>query len=191
MEYRNILEKYPTLIAERLCLRPLTIQDAADIFEYASNPEIATYTVWYPHGTLQDSQIFVQSILDQYEKGEMAAYGIELKNEKKIIGTCGFIEYDKNHHKAELAYALSPNYWGQGIATEAAKACIRYGFEVLQLNRIEAGCHASNVQSERVMKRLGMQYEGTLRKDMFVKGIYRDTKIYAILREEYNIQKRE
>ncbi|SFD01277.1 ribosomal-protein-alanine N-acetyltransferase [Bacillus sp. 491mf] len=187
MEYGNISEKYPTLITERLCLRPLTIKDAADVFEYASNPEIGTYTVWYPHKTLQDSQIFVQSILDQYEKGEMAAYGIELKNEKKMIGTCGFIEYDKNHHKAELAYAVSPNYWGKGIATEAAKAFIRYGFETLQLNRIEARCHASNVQSERVMKRLGMQYEGMLRKDMFVKGAYRDTKIYAILREEYDI----
>ena len=191
MEYRNISEKYPTLITERLCLRPLTIDDAADIFEYASNPEIATYTVWYPHVTLQDSQIFVQSILDQYEKGEIAAYGIEKKKKKKVIGTCGFIEYDKNHYKAELAYALSPNYWGQGIATEAAKACIRYGFEILQLNRIEAGCHASNAQSERVMKRLGMQYEGTLRKDMFVKGTYRDTKVYSILREEYDIQKGE
>ncbi|MGG2065014.1 GNAT family N-acetyltransferase [Bacillus sp. S14(2024)] len=191
MKYRNISEKYPTLITERLCLRPLTIQDAADIFEYASNPEIATYTVWYPHETLQDSQIFVQSILDQYEKGEMAAYGIELKNEKRIIGTCGFIEYDKNHHKAELAYALSPNYWRRGIATEAAKACIHYGFETLQLNRIEARCHASNVQSEQVLKRLGMQYERTFRKDMFVKGAYRDTKMYAILRDEYNTQKEE
>ncbi|MEI4801837.1 GNAT family protein [Bacillus sp. NPDC077411] len=191
MEYEKIAEKYPALITERLCLRPLTIEDADDVFEYASNSEIATYTVWYPHETLQDSKMFVQSILDQYEKGEMAAYGIELKKEKKMIGTCGFIEYDKNHHKAELAYALSPNYWGQGIATEAAKACIRYGFEILQLNRIEARCHASNVQSERVMKRLGMQYEGTLRKDMFVKGAYRDTKIYSILREEYDVQKGE
>ncbi len=121
----------------------------------------------------------------------MATYGIELKNEKKIIGTCGFIDYEENHHKAELAYALSPNYWGQGFATEAAKACIRYGFERLQLNRIAAGCHASNAQSERVMKRLGMQYEGTMRKDMFVKGAYRDTKIYSILREEYDVQKGE
>ncbi|PGZ95219.1 GNAT family N-acetyltransferase [Bacillus pseudomycoides] len=191
MKYRNISEKYPTLTTERLCLRPLTIQDALDVFEYASNTKISTYTVWYPHETLQDSQIFVQSILDQYENGEMATYGIELKEEKKIIGTCGFIDYEESHHKAELAYALSPDYWGRGIATEAAKACIHYGFEVLQLNRIEAGCHASNVQSERVMKRLGMQYEGTLRKDMFVKGAYRDTKMYAILQDEYNAKTEE
>lgn len=150
MKYESISEKYPTLITERLCLRPLITEDAPGVFEYASNTEIATYTVWYPHETLQDSQIFVQSILDQYESGEMATYGIELKEEKKIIGTCGFIEYDENHHKAELAYALSPNYWRRGFATEAAKACISYGFEKLQLNRIEAGCHASNAQSERM-----------------------------------------
>ncbi|MGG0239993.1 GNAT family N-acetyltransferase [Bacillus rhizoplanae] len=189
MEYENIAEKYPTLTTERLRLRPLKIQDAADVFEYALDPEVTTYTVWYPHEKLQDSQMFIQSILHQYENEEMAAYGIELK--KKIIGTCGFIEYDKNHHKAELAYALSKNYWRQGFATEAAKAFIGYGFETLQLSRIEARCHVSNVQSEQVMKRLGMQYERTLRKDMFVKGAYRDTKIYAILREEYDIQKGE
>jgi ribosomal-protein-alanine N-acetyltransferase len=191
MEYENIAEKYPTLTTERLRLRPLTIQDAADVFEYALDPEITTYTVWYPHETLQDSQIFIQSILNQYKKEEIAAYGIELKKEKKIIGTCGFIDYDENHNKAELAYALSRNYWGRGFATEAAMEFIHYEFETLQLNRIEAGCHASNVQSERVMKRLGMQYERTLRNDMFVKGTYRDTKMYAILRDEYNTQTEE
>lgn len=52
MEYKNIAEKYPTLTTERLRLRPLTIQDAVDVFEYASDSEITTYTVWYPHEKL-------------------------------------------------------------------------------------------------------------------------------------------
>ncbi|MGG0188565.1 GNAT family N-acetyltransferase [Bacillus rhizoplanae] len=149
MEYENIAEKYSTLTTERLRLRPLKIQDAADVFEYASDPEVTTYTVWYPHEKLQDSQMFIQSILHQYENEEMAAYGIELKKKKKIIGTCGFIEYDKNHHKAELAYALSKNYWRQGFATEAAKAFIEKLARKLHLQnvqgiaqfKVEMNCH--------------------------------------------------
>lgn len=181
----NIVEKHPLLLTERLRLRPLRMDDISDVFEYASNSDIATYTVWEPHETIQDSELFVQSILNQYEREEVAAYGIEFKEERKVIGTCGFIMHDEQSHKAELAYALSPKYWGRGFAIEAAKAWVKYGFEQLNLNRIEAGCHAGNISSEKVMKRLGMQYEGTLRKDMFVKGSYRDTKVYAILKEDY------
>lgn len=183
--HNNIVEKYPVLLTERLRLRPLKLDDVSDVFEYASNPVIATYTVWEPHKTIQDSTLFVQSVLNQYEKVGMAAYGVELKAEARIIGTCGFIMYDELNHKAELAYALSPKYWGKGFALEAAEVWVQFGFEQLGLNRIEAGCHAENDSSERVMKRIGMRYEGTLRKDMFVKGAYRDTKVYAILREEY------
>lgn len=181
----NILGKDLALVTERLLLRPLKLEDVSDVFDYASNPNIATYTVWEVHETIHESEQFVKSILNQYEKTEMAAYGIELKKERKIVGTCGFITYDKHNHKAELAYALSPKYWGKGLAIEAAKAWVKYGFEELGLNRIEAGCHAGNFSSEKVMKRLGMRYEGTLRKDMFVKGKYRDTKVYAILKEDY------
>ncbi|PFA22563.1 MULTISPECIES: GNAT family N-acetyltransferase [Bacillus cereus group] len=178
--------KYPMLYTNRLILRGINISDIFDIYEYASDKEMTTYTVWNPHTTLDDTKLFVNSILNQYAQGEFAAFGMELQMEKKLIGTCGFITYDPKEHKAELAYALSRKYWGRGLATEAAQAFLEYGFTELHFNRIEAGCHTRNRQSEKVMKRLGMKYDQTIKDDLIVKGMYRDTKRYFITRDMYS-----
>ena len=87
-------------------------------------------------------------------------------------------------HTAEIAYALSRKYWGRGLATEAALAFLLW-FHELHLNSIEAGCDSENEASEKLMKRLNMEYECTIQKDMFIKGKYRDTKRYCISRERY------
>lgn len=88
-------------------------------------------------------------------------------------------------HTAEIAYALSRKYWGRGLATEAVLAFFYYGFHELHLNSIEAGCDSENEASEKLMKRVNMEYECTIQKDMFIKGKYRDTKRYCISRERY------
>ncbi|MDZ5606798.1 GNAT family protein [Bacillus pseudomycoides] len=103
-----------------------------------------------------------------------------------MIGTCGFIEYDARENKAELTYALSCKYWGRCMATETAATFLKYGFERLKLNKIEAGCHTSNEQSERVMKRLGMEYDRTIENNSFVRDTYRDTKRYFITCDIYD-----
>lgn len=65
-----------------MILRLIHIQDVPNIFEYASDVEMTKYTVWEPHKTITDTYIFVQSVLLQYEKGDVAAFGIEVKKEK-------------------------------------------------------------------------------------------------------------
>ena len=77
------------------------------------------------------------------------------------------------------------NMGGRGLATEAASAFFSYGFNELRLNSIEAGCNSENEASEKLMKRLNMEYECTIQKDLFIKGKYRDTKRYCISRERY------
>ena len=89
------------------------------------------------------------------------------------------------HARAEVGYVLSRGYWGRGIMTEAVRAVIHFGFEELHLNRIESRCIAENMASARVMEKAGMVYEGTLRGREFIKGYYRDMKVYAIRRKEY------
>ena len=80
---------------------------------------------------------------------------------------------------------LSREYWGRGLMPEALRAMIAFGFERMGLNRIEARCIAENAASARVMEKVGMTYEGTLRQREFIKGAYRDMKLYAILKSEY------
>ncbi|WJE51033.1 GNAT family N-acetyltransferase [Bacillus cereus] len=182
----NGREKYPTLYTNRLILREINISDILDIYEYASDKEMTTYIVWEPHKTLSDTKMFVNSIMNQYAQGELSAFGMEFKDEQKLIGTCGFITYDKSEHTAELAYAMSREYWGRGLATEATRAFLEYGFKELHLKRIEAGCHIENESSKKLMKRLGMKYNRIIKNDLFVKGMYRDTKRYFVTRDMYS-----
>ena len=182
-----IIEKwsYPTLYTKRLILRKMNMSDSLHIFEYASDKEMTTYTVWDAHQSLHDTYKYIEEIVCRYEKEKIAPLGIVLKKNKKLIGTCGFIKYDLTEHKAEIAYALSRKYWGRGLATEAALAFLNYGFNKLRLNSIEAGCNSENEASERLMRRLNMEYECTIPNDLFVKGNYRNTKRYCISRERY------
>ena len=102
-----------------------------------------------------------------------------------MIGTCGFSSFDESNNAAEVGYVLSPDYWRQGIATEALFRVMRFGFEELELHRIYARIMEGNTASEAVARKCGMRHEATLCKALLVKGEYRTIKIYAVLREEF------
>jgi ribosomal-protein-alanine N-acetyltransferase len=89
------------------------------------------------------------------------------------------------HSRAEIGYVIGRKYWGEGLMTEAVKEVIRFGFERMNLNRIQATCFPENIGSYRVMEKAGMKFEGTLREQMFIKGRFQDLKLYSILRKEY------
>ena len=184
-EIRRILKDLPTLETERLILRKMTPADAEAVFAYASDPEVTRYVIWDTHRTIEDSEIFLRSTVERYENAEAADWGIVRKENGRFIGGCGIVGWDLDHARAEMGYVLSREYWGQGLMPEAVRAMISFGFERMGLNRIEARCMVENVASARVMEKAGMTYEGTLRKREFIKGAYRDIKLYAILRSEY------
>jgi len=175
----------PRLETERLVLRKLTMGDVEDIFAYASDAEVTRYLMWEPHATLYDSRVFVTSALARYQCLSPAPWGIELKETRRIIGTCDFISWIWPHARAEIGYALARAYWGRGIMTEAVREMIDYGFRVRGLNRIQAMCEIPNVGSARVMEKAGMTYEGILRQYMIQHDNFRDMKMYAILRRDW------
>ena len=181
----DIFSNLPPLATPRLMLRRISWHDAPDVFAYASDPEVARYTTWEAHRSLDESRDFISYILDLYMNGQVAPWGVILKTSHKLIGTCGFVAWNVTHARAEIGYALGRAYWGQGLMTEAAREVVEFGFERLDLNRIEARCEVPNVASARVMEKLGMSYEGTLREQMYTKGRFCDLKLYSILRREW------
>ena len=185
MNLLDILAHLPTIETERLLLRKITLNDASDMFEYASNPEVSEYTMWSTHTSIEDTKYFLQSLTKMYKRRELVDWGIVHKAEKKFIGTCGFVEWSMTHSRAEIGYALSRRYWGEGYMSEAVNAVIEFGFREMLLNRIMTRCEVNNIASARVMEKVGMQLEGILRQHLFVKGRYWDLKIYSILREEF------
>lgn len=171
------------IATERLTLRSLTLDDAADLFAYASDPEMAAFVEWPQHETIADSNIHIRRMLAHHAAGNYH-WGITERNDGRLIGSCGFVATAPAHRRAEIIYAVARHRWGEGIATEAVAAVIRFGFMDLDLNRIEARCLPEHVASRRVMVKLGMSFEGVLRQHVLMKGRFVDLAMYAVLRDD-------
>ncbi|MEO0067969.1 MAG: GNAT family protein [candidate division WOR-3 bacterium] len=183
----EVLANIPNIEIERLLLRKLKFEDAVDIFEYASAPEVTRLTIFDTHKEINDAQTFLQQAIARYEKKEALEFGIIFKPESKLVGTGGFSRLELVNGCGEVGYVLSRSYWGRGVATEALQAIIKFGFEKLKLNRIQACCFEENIASARVMEKAGMKFEGLQRQRVFAKGRYGDVRIYALLRREYAV----
>lgn len=171
----------PVLSTPRTRMKEMTFHDAEDMFEYASDEEISRFATWPAHQTIEDSQRFLNLIIQRYHHGEIAPWGIYDKQSERLIGTCGFGNWNQNHARAEIGYALSRTYWGQGIMTEVVDEVIRYGFSKMKLVRIEARCFPNNYASIRVLEKCGMEQEGMLRKHILAKGCYEDVLQFSII----------
>ncbi|MCH7323748.1 GNAT family N-acetyltransferase [Solibacillus sp. MA9] len=177
---------FPVLETERLILRQLKIEDAQAMYIYASNDDVTKYVLWDSHTSSEQTKQFLQFMIDKYEQ-ENYAWAVTLKDSDEFIGTIDYVMFNKEERIGEIGYAVSHLYWGKGYMSEAAQAIVHYGFAKLNLERIQARCFAENIGSERVMQKIGMVYEGTMRKAKFSKGTYYDLKMYSILREEANL----
>lgn len=187
----NVEDIYSESIAfetPRLLLRRLVAEDKNDIFEYASNPEVSKLLSWTCHESLSDSQEYLDIVFDKYENQEVSEWGVILKSTNTLIGTAGYLWWLPEHGCAELGYAIGQPYWNKGYTTEITKKMIEFGFDILQLNRIEARCIPQNIASEKVLLKSGMQHEGTMRKQVFFKGKHHDMKVFSILKSEYKLK---
>jgi ribosomal-protein-alanine N-acetyltransferase len=185
LKIEDVFDHLPSLETDRLILRRLNRHDAKDMFAYTSDPEISRFTTWNAHQSLDDALRFIEFNLNKQREKQEHEWAIVHKRQRRMIGTCGYVWWKPQHHLAEIAYAISREYWGQGLMTEALHATLRFGFERMELNRVEARCMTDNIASERVMQKVGMKYEGTLREQLYAKGKFHDLKLYAILRREY------
>ncbi|WP_167553133.1 GNAT family N-acetyltransferase [Evansella clarkii] len=185
MEIKDIYEDLPVLETERLILRKITMDDAEAMFSYASIDEVSQYVTWETHQTLDDSKSFISHVLKQYNEGMVAPWGIELKENGKFIGTIDFVWWKPRQKTAEIGYVVSPEYWGRGITTEALREVIKFGFLQMKLVRIQGRCILDNTGSLRVMSKSGMQYEGTARKSMLIKGRHEDILTLSITDDDF------
>ncbi len=178
-------EAMPTLETARLCLRELRLEDAEDVFAYASDPLVSRYTAWEAHTSLDASRAFIHGVVHHHQRNHIFTWGLVFKDNGRLIGTCGLAETHRRDLRAELGYVLARPYWGHGLMTEATRTIIHFGFARLHFNRIEARCLMANAASARVMAKAGLSFEGVLRQHMFCKGAFQDMKLYAILREDW------
>ncbi len=190
----RIFSRMPELETERLVLRRMHVGDEEDMYAYARQSEVTRYLLWSPHPDIYYTRDYLRYLSTRYAAGNFYDWAIVLKETERMIGTCGFTSFDCAHDAAEIGYVLNPNYRGQGIAPEAVRAVLAFGFGKLALHRIEARFMEGNDASLRVMEKVGMHFEGYRREAMLVKGSYRTIGYASILQREYvaltqNVQK--
>ena len=172
------------LRTDRLVLRKLTRRDVEDVYAYCSDPEVSKYLLWSPHRSIKDTRQYLRLVERKYRCAEFYDWGVEYDGH--IIGTCGFTSFSVIDDSAQIGYVLGSAYWGRGIATEMLRRVIRYGFEELNLNRIEGRYMRENEASLAVMRKCHMTLEGIHKNMLFVKTKYRDIGVCAITRAEFD-----
>lgn len=181
------MDQIPTLITPRSILRPFTPDDAPAVKKLAGEWEIAETTANIPHPYEEGmAEEWISTHREASDKGEEVTFAITLKPNGLLIGAIG-IHINQAHRLAEMGYWIGRPYWNQGYCTEAAKGVLKYAFEVLGLNRVQARHMTKNPASGCVMQKVAMKYEGTLRRSLFRWGKFEDVAVYAILRDEYDV----
>ena len=178
------------LLTSRLRLREFVASDWTAVRRYQSDPRYLRYYPWTSRSEAE-ARAFVDTLIRQ--QGDVPRTKFQLAISLRaahpdgdlLIGNCGIRKGSADATEGDIGYELAPWHWGQGYATEAARAIVAFGFNTLGLHRIWATCVAENTASAHVLEKLGMQQEGHLRENRWMKGRWWDTLLYGILDREW------
>ncbi|MGI9533705.1 MAG: GNAT family N-acetyltransferase [Thermodesulfobacteriota bacterium] len=185
-----ISEKFPTLETGRLILRQFNESDSTELKGLAGAREIAEGT-FVPHPYEEGfAEEFIDRQYRDYKRGSLINFAVEIKEMKVLAGSIG-ISIDRKLNQGEMGFWIGIPYWGRGYCTEAAKAVMDYGFDVQMLDRICAFHFEGNTASGKVLKKIGMKYEGIKKDEYWHMGKLKDTEHFGIKKSEYQILKRD
>lgn len=170
---------------DRLLLRPFTMADADAMYRnWASDSEVTKYLSWPTHESEEVTKMVLSDWVSHYGEENYYQWAIVPKDLGQPIGSIAVVQLHERIGKAEVGYCMGKAWWHQGIMTEALSAVIRFLFEEVGLNRVEA-CHdPSNPHSGDVMRKCGMTYEGTQRQASFNNQGLCDVSWYGILADD-------
>jgi [ribosomal protein S5]-alanine N-acetyltransferase len=171
--------KMPALETERLVLRKVDQGDLRDILAWENAPSAQNTEV--------EAQEFLDYCIREYREWGIGPWGMQLKETGVIVGNCGFPDIIFKNLSGEVNYYVAPRHRGQGLAPEALKALLKFGFHDIGLTRIQARCEPDNLNSERVMQKVGMRFEGLIERAPFSKDPSPKQKLYAILGKDFNL----
>jgi len=178
----------PTLSGAGLILRPFSIQDAPAVQALAGAREVASTTLTIPHPYDDGvAEAWIETHAPGYASGTLASFAIVELASRQLVGAIA-LSIKSAHERAELGYWIGVPFWNRGYATEAATMVLRFGFGELGLNRIHARHFVRNPSSGRVLQKLGMRYEGRLRRHFRRWGAFEDVEQYGILADVWRPQ---
>ncbi|GGU67717.1 GNAT family N-acetyltransferase [Lentzea flava] len=181
---------YP-LKTERLLLRPFEERDLDDFFAYRARPDVQRYLFTEVPDRAACAELLARRMTEDEltEEGQRLALAVYWPEARRVVGDVVLKWLSETDRQGEIGYGFNPEFQGKGLATEAAGAMLKLGFEGLGLHRIIAQCDPRNEPSWRLMERLGMRREAHFRDFGILKGEWGDLYVYAMLAEEYRTLK--
>lgn len=183
----DIYHSFPIIdVDDELILRQISHDDLEDYFEYLSDEQVLTYVPeeCIPR-TLERAREEIDYNLDLYRYKRSIYWAIARKSDNKLIGSCGFNYWNRDHSRTEISYDLNRKYWGKGIMTRCARSVLGFAFTRMELHRVEATVTPTNIGSLQVLRKLGFKKEGVLREQKLLHGKFHDAVMLSLLQKEY------
>jgi RimJ/RimL family protein N-acetyltransferase len=174
----------PTIELDGARLRPLRAADVAALYAFLRDPVVTELTS-YPVASVSMVEAMIERSLSRWASGELSKWGVALRHDDQLVGTCGFNEWSQVRRWAELAFDLEPAHWGKGLMRQSVAAVLQWTFRQDQVDRVHAFVRIDNRRSERLLERSGFVREGCLRSYRVCRGQPHDFYIYGLLRSDW------
>ena len=187
MNLESVFNAFPILdVDDEFYLRLINHDDANEYLEYMQDNDVIRYV---PEECIpRDMERVKEEInynIDLFRYKRSIYWTIARKDNNKLVGSCGFNYWNRDHARAEISYDLNKKYWGKGIMTKTVKSVMGFGFSRMQLHRIEATVTPTNQGSLKVLRKLGFKKEGILREQKLLHGKFHDAVMLSLLQKEY------
>lgn len=175
----------PTLDGERVRLRQPREGDLPDLLAVFGDAETLRYWSHGPLDTLAAARTYFEGIEEGLRDRALFQWAVTEPAADRLVGTVTLVGWDRDHRRAEIGFILHPSRWGRGLASDAVRTALRFGFGPMGLHRVEADVDPENAASLRLLERLGFQCEGTLRQRWFTFGTWKDSVVLGLLAAEF------
>lgn len=180
-----VFNQFPRIETANLALENFTIQDAKELFKIRSDDRVTKYLDRDNHKTIEESETMVREIIHSYENKIGINWILREKVSSEAVGYIGFWRLIRESARAEIGYALKPEYWGKGYMSEVFPTIIKFGFNEFGLHSIMGNVNPQNESSIKVLERFGFKKEAHFREDYLYKGKYLDSAIYCLLETDF------
>jgi [ribosomal protein S5]-alanine N-acetyltransferase len=175
---------FPTLTTSQFVLREISADDAVDLFTLFSNPKVMEFYDATPYIDIEQAKQDIERFASWHSKDTGKRWGLALPENNQLIGTCGLFAHNKGYRTCIIGYDLLPQYWGLGYMQESLKSVLNYGFNSMNLNRVQATTNIDSARSMHTLNALGFKEEGILREWGFWKGKFHDVRCFSLLQSD-------
>ncbi len=180
----KVFEEFPILKSDRLTMRDIRPIDALAIYKMRSNGRVNEFIPRPTMPSLEESKMLVEKTIDAYRNKQAIGWAGILRENKEIIGTCGFNSIEPQNRRAEIGGEMATEYWGKNIAIEAVQLIIKFGFETMNLHTIEAKVAPENRGAVFLLEKLGFKKEAHYKDRVFHKNVFSDMAVYTLFGKE-------